>query len=368
MAGRCARTVGRLRVKVHGERDEPAGRDAREQVLGALRTLRARSSAEPLRASDVREDLADNLVDRTILGVVHTHRPSLKPSDAAQHSNLWRHLRRHLRSPLGRSPLRWTRVSGDSARTQGLRSTARLVRRVFPRSELTVRFRPLWGLGNHLFQIAGSYAIATDRGVDLLLPRDWRYRQFFSIPNAWFAGSLLTRRCEEAWQFATRIEPAWARPHLQDVHLWQGRESDIHALLQPSDRVLDAMMTTFGDQLDIASKTAIHVRRGDYLSSETTLRPCPLSYYDAAIELIAAESPETQFLVFSDDIAFAVALETPLDEPSDLAAQASAAVRGSLLKACPCRCRNGRADDHRRWFIHDPDPIVKCALPSSRLK
>jgi hypothetical protein len=185
-------------------------------------------------------------------------------------------------------------------RKQILRPSARLVRRVRPRSELTVHLRP-WGLGNQLFQIAGSYAIAARRNVGVLLSKDWPYRPFFSVPREWFAGVLATHRCVEAWEFATEIEPQW-RPHLQDITLWQNREKEIHQFLQPSGRALEAVTMKFGDLLELPSKTALHVRRGDYLAPNTRHRPCPLTYYEQAVELIATVAPSTQFLIFSDDI------------------------------------------------------------------
>jgi Glycosyl transferase family 11 len=188
------------------------------------------------------------------------------------------------------------------AKTRILRPAARLIRHQWPRPELTVRFRPTWGLGNQLFQIAGSYAIAVRNEVDLVLPRDWAYRPFFSLPSGWFAGPSVTRRCREAWELAIDVQPAWARPHLQDVSLWRGREADIHTLLQPSESVINALSARFSDVLNGFSTTAIHIRRGDYLSPATQLRPCPRSYYEEAFELLAREEPNTQMLVFSDDI------------------------------------------------------------------
>lgn len=50
--------------------------------------------------------------------------------------------------------------------------------------------------------------------------------------------------------------------------------------------------------------TSIHIRRGDYLKSANinTLGICSLNYYNKAAELILNKEPETEFLVFTDDI------------------------------------------------------------------
>ncbi len=59
-----------------------------------------------------------------------------------------------------------------------------------------------------------------------------------------------------------------------------------------------------GDLLALPSKTAVHVRRGDYLrpGMPPPLRPCPLSYFEEALRLVLAEDRDTHLLVFSDDI------------------------------------------------------------------
>jgi Glycosyl transferase family 11 len=193
-------------------------------------------------------------------------------------------------------------TSVTSLRHLALRPAARQLRRVWPRPELTVRFRP-WGLGNQLFQLAGSYAIASRRGVSMLVAADWPYREFFSVPHEWFVSSLSTRRCIEAWEFATAIDPVW-RPHLQDVTLWAGFERTVHAYFQPSERVLERVRSEFRDLVDAPSTTAVHVRRGDFLDSETLPRPCPFGFYEQAFATVAVDAPSTQFVVFSDDIAW----------------------------------------------------------------
>jgi len=47
--------------------------------------------------------------------------------------------------------------------------------------------------------------------------------------------------------------------------------------------------------------TLIHVRRGDYLKFNEEL---PISYYEKSIELIKHKSKNTQFMVYTDDIAW----------------------------------------------------------------
>ncbi len=193
------------------------------------------------------------------------------------------------------------------------RVVRRAMLRVAPRTEYTF---PLgrWGgrLGNHLFQIAGTYAIAEQSGVGVLFRNDWLYRNRFNIPPTWFGTAVSVARCRRAWPLAVSI-PDEYRMHLQDVGLWGGREGEIRAFLRPSDQAISAVERRYPELGTLVSKTALHVRRGDFLSSATPHRPLPPSYFEQALEEILAGDPQTQVLVFSDEIAWC-RNHLPIDE------------------------------------------------------
>lgn len=175
------------------------------------------------------------------------------------------------------------------------------LRKFFPRRDLTFFLGRHGRLGNQLFQIAGTYALASDLGVGVVLRKDWPYRPYFSLPANWFAGRIAVLRCRTSPEQATQI-PWEHREYLQDLELWGGREDEIRRLLQPSPRARDAVAAKYGDLLALPSITSVHVRRGDYLLPEMPHRSCPVSYYEEAIALVEAEDPATTFVVFSDDI------------------------------------------------------------------
>lgn len=189
----------------------------------------------------------------------------------------------------------------------------RALRKLLPRPDLTFFLGSYGRLGNQLFQIAGTYALASDLGVGIVLRKEWPYRRYFAVPDGWFAGRVAVLRCKNAVGYATGI-PAEGREYLQDLALWGGRENEIRRLLQPSRRALDAAEAKHADLLALPSKTAVHVRRGDYLLPEMPHRPCPPSYYKAAAELVLADAPNTRFVVFSDDIEWC-RRELPLRDP-----------------------------------------------------
>ena len=77
--------------------------------------------------------------------------------------------------------------------------------------------------------------------------------------------------------------------------------TDIRRWLQPSELARETAEKRHAELLALPSKTAVHVRRGDFVTNPRH-RPCPITFYEQAVELTRAESPSTEFLVFSDDI------------------------------------------------------------------
>lgn len=179
-------------------------------------------------------------------------------------------------------------------------TVVRLLPKLLPQPDLTVVLGS-FGLGNQLFQIAGTYALASELGVGVALRKEWPYRPYFSVPSEWFAGRWAVHRCQESLDYATGI-PVVSRVYLQDLALWGGREDEIRRLLRPSPRAFAEADATHADLLALPDKTAVHVRRGDFLQPRMPHEPCPASYYEAAADLVLAEAPDTRFVVFSDDI------------------------------------------------------------------
>jgi Glycosyl transferase family 11. len=175
-----------------------------------------------------------------------------------------------------------------------------LARRIAPLSTFTFPLGEHGRLGNQLFQIAGTIGIAESMNARALFPKKWEYRKYFSLGDELYADRITIARCDQAWPLAVSID-ATARVYLQDLSLWSARREEIQRLLRPSELAQEATARRCSDLLALPSKTALHIRRGDYLT-DGSFRPCPPGYYEEAAELIRAEDPATQFLVFSDDI------------------------------------------------------------------
>lgn len=154
-------------------------------------------------------------------------------------------------------------------------------------------------LGNQLFQIAATIGIARDRGDDFILPPDWHYRPYFSLPNDCFGD--FTPDMTVATELAPHLDPR-CRDYLQDISLFIRHLPEIREYLSPSP--LAYAMLNLRPNICSHSHTVVHVRRGDNIvdpgvpnKSDYHLTP-PLTYYLQGIRHF-----DNPFLwVYSDDI------------------------------------------------------------------
>jgi hypothetical protein len=149
-------------------------------------------------------------------------------------------------------------------------------------------------LGNQLWQIAGTFGIAASCGADVRFP-DWSYRDHFSIPARDFTSEPLVG--VDASTVPQHIRPRH-RPYLQDAGLWRAIEPTIRTYFAPSVPTRTDLENRFAAFLDLPEKTAVHVRRGDYLDIPQLLPVPTEAYFRAALGMLA----ETNVVVFSDDI------------------------------------------------------------------
>ena len=140
------------------------------------------------------------------------------------------------------------------------RKTAGVIRRRFPSRKLTFHLGSAGQLGNQLWQIAGTIAIARRNGAEAVFRNDWPYRPFFAIPEARYASRLSAARCHEAWPLATSIVEEW-RHHIcaNSTFSWWGAfmSSDpspiVPWLLDVSPEAFRAARPAHWRELEIAS-------------------------------------------------------------------------------------------------------------------
>jgi hypothetical protein len=149
-------------------------------------------------------------------------------------------------------------------------------------------------LGNQLWQIAGTFGIANRHAAEARFP-DWPYLDRFCVPSRHF--STLIPRGADAWAIPRHL-PEQFRYYLQDIGLWWHIQRRIRRYFAPSKASRSEMERKFADLLRIPNKTALHVRRGDYVRLYENHPPATEDYYRMAIERLG----ETSIVVFSDDM------------------------------------------------------------------
>ncbi len=145
-------------------------------------------------------------------------------------------------------------------------------------------------LGNQLWQIAGTMGKAASEGdvTQAFFPK-WQYAPYFSIPVNHFPETISTSAKDSGNDF------------LQDISLFSSCTDYVRDALRPSQTALETASVLLPSHGADGHRTAIHVRRGDYVRIGYWFPLCPVHYYTMAMDELSSEFPTTHFLVFSDD-------------------------------------------------------------------
>jgi hypothetical protein len=141
-------------------------------------------------------------------------------------------------------------------------------------------------LGNQLWQIASTIGIAHRRGEQAAFPY-WRYRPYLSVPDEYFP-DLATLGGED-------LGGDW----LQEIGYFSEIEPLIREIFTFSPLAWEPIVRFHRDFLELPHRTAIHVRRTDYLRLSDRYASLTHEYYEEAMSIT---SPP--YVIFSDDIAW----------------------------------------------------------------
>ena len=144
-------------------------------------------------------------------------------------------------------------------------------------------------LGNQLWEIAGTIAIANRKGDQAGFPF-WRYAEYFRIPNNYFPAL-------SGLELAGIDAEDVGRDLLQDINYLSGIEERIRDFFGPRSNIESILRRRYAEFYALPHKTAITVRRGDYLLIPELIPALPLDYYHEAMEI-----QDPPYVVFSDDI------------------------------------------------------------------
>lgn len=142
-------------------------------------------------------------------------------------------------------------------------------------------------LGNQLFQIASTVGIAICNKTDYAFP-EWKYISEFDgvlplVPNI---------------PFRTYREES---PYYKDLVLDSKYDWNLEGYFQSwkyFEHCKDVILDIFRFPRTVINKVAIHVRRGDYVTSQHVHPLMKMDYYLKAMEYFKGE----RFTVFSDDV------------------------------------------------------------------
>ncbi len=197
-------------------------------------------------------------------------------------------------------------------------------------SESACTVRVSGGLGNQLFQYAAGRTIAlrTDSQLqlDLSFYNKGRHRTFeldklpieaeFNQPAGGFSA---TRGFQNLFRKAFRTEKTYREPHYHYDRRFESVQSPVtlegyfqseryfasHAVFIRAELAIpepqDAESQNLARQMAEVTPTALHIRRGDYVTSPKNSQifaSCPIDYYTQAMEQVPDNGP---VFVFSDD-------------------------------------------------------------------
>lgn len=164
-------------------------------------------------------------------------------------------------------------------------------------------------LGNQLFMMSATLALAWRDGAVPAFPDDWRYRHVWEFPDGWFVarGDLVGLPQVTNHPAVAHLPERW-RHYLQDVSLLDGFWPRLASMWRASltadaASVLAAAEVRCFDGLP-GPVLSVHVRRGDNVTNPPgTINAVDPEFYPRAVQVAraAAPFPLRSVAVFSDD-------------------------------------------------------------------
>jgi len=168
-----------------------------------------------------------------------------------------------------------------------------------------------WGLGNSLFQIAATIAIAKHNNTTYGFPDNCYFKQLRFDDNKIFKNEL-------PWLKITNYEntPWWGLGDIKYVPLpvlegdyridgffqsekyFKEHRDYILKVLDIKNEYKDYIKNKYNNILNLQNTCVLHVRRNDYLNARE-MRVLDKSYYQQAVNYFGNENT---YLIFSDDI------------------------------------------------------------------
>lgn len=204
------------------------------------------------------------------------------------------------------------------------------------------------GLGNQMFQYAVGRALSLERDVPLRLDisdfANYELHQGFELQRVFNCTADIANetdvRTKLGWQYMSSVRRVVSRssmaalrrkafviePHFHYWHgiknvpsdcylkgYWQSEQYFLEAATQIRREFsfklpLEQKNTEIANQIQQTNAISLHVRRGDYVSNYKNIKTyelCSLDYYRSSIHYISERVQNPNFIIFSDDVAWA---------------------------------------------------------------
>jgi hypothetical protein len=169
------------------------------------------------------------------------------------------------------------------------------------------------GLGNCMFQIAATYALAKEngdkcafnfsavpknQGNPVATYRNNIFKKLIDLPNNWVPKAIYKELCLD-YTPIKYCEGMLLKGYFQREEYFAKYKDEIGQLFRDENLISDLRNKLQGC---LSSSVSIHVRRGDYIKFSSVHPIQDKSYYDAALQYVEKTHDIKNILVFSDDI------------------------------------------------------------------
>lgn len=166
-------------------------------------------------------------------------------------------------------------------------------------------------LGNQMFRVAATIGIAVENGTEYAFP-EWvcnrskkDFGSFFARPLPKIRPGLKVdgKIAEKGFAYSEVKVPSGTftlSGFFQTERYFENSSGLVREYFEPKKEVKDSLVSKYG--VLVKDSCSLHVRRTDYVHSQTHHPVIDVEYYRRALELVDSIHSPKRFLVFSDDI------------------------------------------------------------------
>ena len=164
-------------------------------------------------------------------------------------------------------------------------------------------------LGNQLFQIAATIAIAKRNNADAIFPK-WFCKYTNKDFSLFFENQIKQESSINAPNVYNEKSFSYSpipynkglclRGYYQSEKYFEDYKDDIKFYFSPKKSIIDKLKKKYKKYLE-GNTCCVHIRRGDYVNHPFHY-VCDVDYYNRAIEHVKQITNIDRFLIFSDDI------------------------------------------------------------------